>query len=124
MAVKKASSKKAASGGAAKKSSKASSSKGGGSNKEKSQTELISTMAEKTGLPKTKTKEFLEVQAELIISELKKIGSVQLPGIGKFKLVSRAARKGRNPATGQAITIKATKTVKLAGGKRFKERFK
>jgi DNA-binding protein HU-beta len=91
--------------------------------KEKSQAELISAVAEKTGLPKTKTKEFLDAHAELLIGELKKNGSVHLIGLGKLKLGTRAARKGRNPATGQEITIKASKTVKLASSKQLKEQF-
>ncbi len=51
-------------------------------------------------------------------------GSVQLAGIGKLKLGQRAERQGRNPATGEAITIKASKTVKFSGGKRFKDSFR
>ena len=50
-------------------------------------------------------------------------GSVQLAGIGKLKLGERAERQGRNPSTGEAITIKASKTVKFSGGKRFKDSF-
>lgn len=50
-------------------------------------------------------------------------GSVQLVGIGKLKLGSRPERQGRNPSTGEAITIKASKTVKFSGGKKFKESF-
>ncbi|HEY8559758.1 MAG TPA: HU family DNA-binding protein [Pyrinomonadaceae bacterium] len=40
-----------------------------------------------------------------------------------MKLGERAERQGRNPATGEAMTIKASKTVKFAGGKRFKDSF-
>jgi DNA-binding protein HU-beta len=50
-------------------------------------------------------------------------GSVQFAGIGKLKLGERAERQGRNPTTGEAITIKASKTVKFSGGKRFKDSF-
>ncbi len=53
----------------------------------------------------------------------KRKGSVQLAGIGKLKLGQRAERQGRNPSTGEAITIKASKTVKFSGGKRFKDSF-
>ena len=91
--------------------------------KEKSLTELVSALAETTGITKAKAKEVLDAHAELLISELKETGSVQLAGIGKLKLGERAERQGRNPSTGEAITIKASKTVKFSGGKRFKDSF-
>jgi DNA-binding protein HU-beta len=121
MAAKKSGSAKS-SGGAAKKSS-TSKSASTGSNKEKSLTELVSALAETTGLTKDKAREVLDAHAELLISELKANGSVQLTGIGKLKMGERAERQGRNPSTGEAITIKASKTVKFSGGKRFKDSF-
>ena len=121
MAAKKSGSAKS-SGGAAKKSS-TSKSASTGSNKEKSLTELVSALAETTGLTKDKAREVLDAHAELLISELKANGSVQLTCIGKLKMGERAERQGRNPSTGEAITIKASKTVKFSGGKRFKDSF-
>jgi DNA-binding protein HU-beta len=91
--------------------------------KEKSISELVSVLAETTELSKAKAKEVLDAHAELLINELKETGSVQLAGIGKLKLGERAERQGRNPSTGEAITIKASKTVKFSGGKRFKDSF-
>ena len=91
--------------------------------KEKSVGELVSALAEKTGLTKAKAKEVMDAHAELLVSELQSAGSVQLPGIGKLKLGERPERQGRNPATGEAITIKASKTVKFSGGKKFKDSF-
>ena len=91
--------------------------------KEKSMSELVGALAETTGLSKAKAKEVLDAHAELLINELKENGSVQLAGIGKLKLGERAERQGRNPSTGEAITIKASKTVKFSGGKRFKDSF-
>ena len=91
--------------------------------KEKSLTELVSALAETTGITKAKAKEVLDAHAELLISELKATGSVQLAGIGKLKLGESAERQGRNPSTDEAITIKASKTVKFSGGKRFKDSF-
>ena len=85
--------------------------------------ELVSALAESTELSKAKAKEVLDAHAELLINELKENGSVQLAGIGKLKLGERAERQGRNPSTGEAITIKASKTVKFSGGKRFKDSF-
>ena len=91
--------------------------------KEKSVNELVSALAETTGLSKAKAKEVLDAHAELLTNELKETGSVQLVGIGKLKLGERAERQGRNPSTGEPITIKASKTVKFSGGKRFKDSF-
>ncbi len=91
--------------------------------KEKSLTELVGALAEKTGVTKAQAREVLDAHAELLISELRENGSVQLAGIGKLKLGQRAERQGRNPSTGEAITIKASKTVKFSGGKRFKDSF-
>ena len=85
--------------------------------KEKSLSELVSALAEKTGLTKAKAKEVLDAHTELLVSELQSAGSVQLAGIGKLKLGTRAERQGRNPSTGEAITIKASKTVKFSGGR-------
>ncbi len=118
MAAKTSSSAKS-SGGA----KKASAGKAAGGGKEKSLTELVSALAETTGLTKAKAKEVLDAHAELLVSELKSNGSVQLAGIGKLKMGERAERQGRNPSTGEAITIKASKTVKFSGGKRFKDSF-
>lgn len=119
MATKKNDSAKKV-GGAAKKATSDKAATGG---KEKSLTELVSALAETTGITKAKAKEVLDAHAELLITELKETGSVQLAGIGKLKLGERAERQGRNPSTGEAITIKASKTVKFSGGKRFKDSF-
>ena len=120
MAAKKNDSAKTA--GAAKKAAPAKAKTTG--EKEKSLTEVISLLADKTGISKAKAKEVLDAHAEFLIEELKTTGSVQLAGIGKLKLGERAERQGRNPSTGEAITIKAGKTVKFAGGKRFKDSFR
>ncbi len=121
MATKKSDSAKT-SGSSAKKASggKAASTSG---SKEKSLTELVGALAEKTGITKVQAKQVLDAHAEMLIDELRQNGSVQLAGIGKLKLGDRAERQGRNPATGEAITIKASKTVKFSGGKRFKDSF-
>ncbi len=120
MATKKNDSTK--SSGAAKKGAAGKSGAAGGS-KEKSLNELVGALAEKAGITKAQAREVLDAHAELLIDELKQNGSVQLAGIGKLKLGARAERQGRNPSTGAAITIKASKTVKFAGGKRFKDSF-
>lgn len=119
MAAKKSGSAKTT-GGAKKAASGKTAATGG---KEKSVSELVSALAETTGLGKAKAREVLDAHAELLINELKENGSVQLIGIGKLKVGERAERQGRNPATGEAITIKASKTVKFSGAKRLKDSF-
>jgi DNA-binding protein HU-beta len=98
MATKKSDSTKSSGGGAKKASAGKAGASGGG--KEKSLTELVSALAETTGLTKAKAKEVLDAHAELLVSELKSNGSVQLAGIGKLKMGERAERQGRNPSTG------------------------
>ena len=56
-----------------------------------------------------------------ITTGIKKDGHVQLIGFGTFQVRNRAARKGRNPATGEEIKIKATKTVAFKAGNNLKE---
>lgn len=91
--------------------------------KEKSVSDLVTALSETTGLSKAQTKEVMDAYANLLIDELKTVGSVQIVGIGKLKLGERAERQGRNPSTGEAITIKASKTVKFSGSKRLKDSF-
>lgn len=55
----------------------------------------------------------LEAVLEAITKGIKKDGNVQLIGFGTFKVAKRAARTGRNPKTGEAMKIKASKTVRL-----------
>jgi DNA-binding protein HU-beta len=57
----------------------------------------------------------------IIAATLKKGDDIAISGFGSFKLVERKARKGRNPRTGQEITISASKSVKFRPGKALKE---
>ncbi len=58
---------------------------------------------------------------DAIKAGVKKQGGVQLIGFGTFKAVTRKARNGINPKTGQKIKIKASKTVKFVPGSEFKK---
>jgi DNA-binding protein HU-beta len=58
---------------------------------------------------------------DAISAALKAGDSAKVPGFGSFTVAERGARKGRNPATGQSITIKASKTVRFKAGKELKE---
>jgi DNA-binding protein HU-beta len=63
----------------------------------------------------------LESNIDAVKSTLKKGGSVSLVGFGTFEVTKRAARNGRNPATGAAIKIKAAKVPKFRPGKALKD---
>lgn len=85
------------------------------------QTEIVNTLAEKTGLKKTDVKGLFDAVAELATKEVKKNGEFTLPGFGKLKKTQRKAREGRNPATGAVIKIPAKTTVKFSLGKAMKD---
>ena len=57
----------------------------------------------------------------IFAATLKKGDSLSIAGFGSFKIVDRKARKGRNPRTGEEITIPATKAVKFTPAKALKE---
>ena len=84
-------------------------------------TELIAAMAEKAELSKKDTEKALKAFTDVVAAELKKGGKVQLVGFGTFEVSTRAAREGRNPQTGKAMKIKASKSPKFKGGKALKD---
>lgn len=84
-------------------------------------TELVNTLAKKSTLEKKQTKMFLEALTALVTSEIKKGGEVPLTGLGKFKVLKRKARMGRNPQTGEPIPIPAKKVVKFTVAKTLKD---
>lgn len=73
------------------------------------------------GLTRRQAAEALEAVFEAIVDALKSGEGAKVPGFGSFGLSERAARKGRNPATGESINIKASKTVRFKVGKELKE---
>jgi DNA-binding protein HU-beta len=73
------------------------------------------------GLTKKAAGEAFDAAIAAITKGLKKGERVQVPGFGSFSVSKRAARKGRNPATGATITIKASKNVRFKAGKELKE---
>jgi len=76
-------------------------------------TQIVSHFAKKFELSKRTSATILDEVAALAISETKKNGSFNLPGIGKLVLSKRKARMGRNPATGKPIKIPAKPVVKM-----------
>jgi len=85
------------------------------------QTEIVNSLAETSGLKKTDVKGFFDALADLATSEVKKNGEFTLPGFGKLVKATRKARDGRNPATGAVIHIPAKTTVKFRLGKAMKD---
>ena len=83
--------------------------------------ELVAAMAAKTGDTKKGTEEYVNALVDVITAALKKGEKVQLVGFGSFEVRKRAARKGRNPQTGEEIKIAASKTPKFKAGKSFKD---
>ncbi len=66
----------------------------------------------------------VDTMIDTIKKALKKGQKVTIPGFGTFSVVKRAARKGRNPRTGEALKIKASKAPKFTAGKGLKEAVK
>jgi DNA-binding protein HU-beta len=84
--------------------------------------ELIEKMANEAGISKVAANAALSSFIDNVTKALKKKdGKITLVGFGTFQKVSRKARKGRNPQTGESIKIKASKSVKFKPGKKLKE---
>lgn len=86
--------------------------------------ELIEKVASGAGLSKADAGRVISTTIDSITSALKEGQSVTLVGFGTFKISKRKARKGRNPRTGETITIKAAKVPKFTAGKRLKDALK
>lgn len=82
---------------------------------------VLSALAEKTGLGKKDVVSLMDAVVELAYKEVKSEGVFVVPGIGKLVKVNRAAREGRNPATGESIHIPAKTVVKFRVAKAAKE---
>ena len=84
-------------------------------------TELIAVVAEKAELSKKDAEKAIKAFTEAVSEELVKGGKIQLVGFGTFEVSERAAREGRNPLTGEKITIAASKNPKFKAGKALKD---
>jgi len=93
----------------------------------KAKVETISTrqiavqLAEKHELSKKQANAIMEDLSGMITKHLKKGARIRLNGLGILQVRKRAARMGRNPATGEAIKIKASKKVAFRAAKELKE---
>ena len=83
--------------------------------------ELVSAIADKTGMSNSAVNEVLSAFEATVVGEVKNGGKVQLPGFLTFEQAHRAARTGRNPQTGAEIQIAAATVPKVKVGKSFKD---
>ncbi len=83
--------------------------------------ELIDAIAEAADLPKSSAGRALDAALEAITAALKKGDTVSLVGFGTFVAKQRAARTGRNPKTGEELTIKASVAPTFKPGKGLKD---
>ena len=84
-------------------------------------TELVAAIAEEAGLSKKDAEKALKAFTDIVAAELKKGEKIQLVGFGTFEVSERAAREGRNPQTGEAMTIEASKSPKFKAGNALKD---
>ncbi len=82
---------------------------------------LAAEAAEAHELPKSRAEAILTGTIDSIAKHLKKGSKVRIVGLGILQVRKRAARMGRNPATGEAIKIKASKKVAFRAAKELKE---
>lgn len=83
--------------------------------------ELITETALKAGVTRKDTERVLNIALDLMVQELERGESVKLSGFGIFSVKERAERIGRNPRTGEELTVPATKSVQFRAGKTLKE---
>lgn len=86
--------------------------------------ELITAVADKADISKADAGKALDAFVEVIAKALKKNDKVSLVGFGTFAIRKRAARVGRNPKTGAALKIAASKNPSFKAGKALKDAVK
>ena len=86
--------------------------------------DFVDAIAKKTGLKKTEATKALDAFVEVVTSSLVKGEDVRLVGFGTFSVSHRKARTGRNPQTGAALKIPASKVPKFTSGKALKDAVK
>lgn len=84
------------------------------------QKDIIERIAKETGLTKPQSKAALDSIVGMIGKTLKKDGGLRIAGLGSFTVQKRKARMGRNPRTGEAVKIKASKAVRFKASQTLK----
>lgn len=85
-----------------------------------SKADLVEKIAQETGLSKADSERAVNAFVKTVTTSLKKGNSVTLIGFGTFSVGKRAARKGRNPKTGEVLKIKAKKVPRFKAGTALK----
>jgi DNA-binding protein HU-beta len=83
--------------------------------------QLAAGLAESQDLPKRQVEAMLDAFVQSFTGHLQQGTKIRIPGLGIFQVSSRAARMGRNPATGEPIQIKASKKIAFRPAKELKE---
>ena len=83
--------------------------------------ELIAAVAEKAELSKKDAEKALKAFTDVVAEELVKGEKIQLVGFGTFEVAEREEREGRNPKTGEKMTIAASRSPKFKAGKALKD---
>lgn len=86
--------------------------------------ELIGAVASKSEISKKDVEKVINAFTNVVADALVDGDKVAITGFGTFEVVERAERQGRNPATGEAITIAASKSPKFKAGKALKDAVK
>ncbi|MCD7750822.1 MAG: HU family DNA-binding protein [Lachnospiraceae bacterium] len=84
--------------------------------------ELVSAVAEASGVSRKDTEAVISAFTEVVGDAMKSGEKVQLVGFGTFEATQRAARIGRNPATGETMQIEASNVPKFKAGNALKEK--
>ncbi len=85
------------------------------------QRQIAAGLAEKHNMSKKASNEFTDALVAAITKHLKKGARIRMTGLGILQVRKRPARMGRNPATGEAIKIKASKKIAFRAAKDLKE---
>ena len=83
--------------------------------------DIVEKVAEAADLPKATASRAVEAVVQTIIDTLQAGEEVRLTGLGIFDVVTREARPGRNPQTGESISIPASKALRFRAGKAAKD---
>ena len=83
---------------------------------------LVETIKNRTGFPKNKSSEIVETVLEIIKRSLESEEDVLISGFGKFRVKEKKERRGRNPATGEALMLEPRKVVTFKCSGKLRDR--
>jgi nucleoid DNA-binding protein len=84
--------------------------------------EIVKEIADQIGLTQLKTKEIVQKTFDAIVETLVEVGRIELRNFGVFEVKQRAARKARNPRTGDRVDVPPKNVVTFKPGKKMEER--